>query len=121
MKGIFWNSRGLGDLAKHNFLSNLSKEQHMNFIAIMETSRSDFSDSTLRHLCGGVDFLWHSMSPRGRSGGMLLGVNPSVFDIGAIDEGDFYCKFRLRNKVDGFIWTLFLFMAQHRMTLKAPS
>jgi exonuclease III/ubiquitin len=107
MKGIFWNSRGLGDLAKHNFLSNLSKEQHLNFIAIMETGRRDFSDSTLRHLCGGVDFLWHSMPPRGRSGGMLLGVNPSVFDIGAIDEGDFYCKFRLRNKVDGFIWTLF--------------
>jgi hypothetical protein len=38
---------------------------------------------------------------------MLLGVNPSVFDIGAIDEGDFYCKFRLKNKVDGFIWALF--------------
>jgi hypothetical protein len=63
MKGIFWNSRGLGDLAKHNFLSNLSKEQHLNFIAIMETGRRDFSDSTLRHLCGGVDFLWHSMPP----------------------------------------------------------
>jgi hypothetical protein len=44
---------------------------------------------------------------QGGSGGMLLGVNPSVFDIGAIDEGDFYCKFRLRNKTDGFIWAHF--------------
>jgi hypothetical protein len=29
------------------------------------------------------------------------------YDIGAIDEGDFYCKFQLRNKEDGFIWALF--------------
>jgi exonuclease III len=108
MKGIFWNSRGLGDLAKHNLLSNFSKEQRLNFIVIMEMGRSDFSDSTLRHLCSGVDFLWHSMPRRGRSGGMLLGVNPSVFDNGTIDEGDFYCKFCLRNKADGFIWALFV-------------
>ena len=28
-------------------------------------------------------------------------------DIGAIDEGDFYYKFRLRNKTNGFIWVVF--------------
>jgi hypothetical protein len=29
-----------------------------------------------------------------------------VFDIGSIDEGDFYVKFRLRNKDDDFSWIL---------------
>jgi hypothetical protein len=29
-----------------------------------------------------------------------------VFDIGNIDEGDFYVKFHLRNKDDGFRWVL---------------
>jgi hypothetical protein len=29
------------------------------------------------------------MAPRGRSGGMILGVNPLIFDIGQIEEGDF--------------------------------
>jgi exonuclease III len=29
-----------------------------------------------------------------------------VFDIGTIDEGDFYVKFRLMNKSDGFLWVL---------------
>jgi hypothetical protein len=24
---------------------------------------------------------------------MMLGVNPGVYDIGTIDEGNFYCKF----------------------------
>jgi hypothetical protein len=40
------------------------------------------------------------------SGGMLLGVDLQMFDIGAIDEGDYYIKFRLCNKVDEFKWAL---------------
>ena len=64
MKGVFWNSRGLGDLAKHNYISKIAREQRLDFIAIMETRRSSFSDTTLRHLSGGLEFLWHVMSPR---------------------------------------------------------
>ena len=121
MKGIFWNCRGLGDLAKHNYLSQLAREHRLDFIALMETGRRSFSESTLRHFCGGVDFLWHLMPPRGRSGGMMLGVNPGVYDIGAIDEGDFYCKFRLRNKEDGFIWALFAVYGPAQDDLKTIS
>jgi hypothetical protein len=40
MKGVFWNSRGLGGLAKHRFLAELVKEEQINFIAISETGRS---------------------------------------------------------------------------------
>lgn len=47
------------------------------------------------------------MAPHGRSGGILLGINLLVFDIGAIDEGDFYVKFTLHTKNDGFKWALF--------------
>jgi hypothetical protein len=37
----------------------------------------------------------------------LLGVDLSVFDIGAIDEGDFYVKFTLRYKTNGFKFVLY--------------
>jgi hypothetical protein len=37
---------------------------------------------------------------------MLLGVDLRTFDIGAIDEGDFYIKFHLCNKVDDYKWAL---------------
>jgi hypothetical protein len=37
---------------------------------------------------------------------MLLGIDLDVFDIGAIEEGDFIIKFKLHNKVDGFKWAL---------------
>lgn len=35
-----------------------------------------------------------------------MGIDLDVFDIGAIDEGDFYVKFTLRNKQDDFKWSL---------------
>ena len=89
MKGVFWNSRGLADLAKHRFLADLVKEEQINFIALSETGRDVFLDHTIKNLCAGRDFLWHCMAPHGRSGGILLGVDLNVFYIGTIVEGDF--------------------------------
>ena len=66
-----------------------------------------FADHILKNLCGGRDFLWHTMAPHGRSGGILLGVDLNFFDIGAIDEGDFYVKFTLRCKFNDFKFNLF--------------
>jgi hypothetical protein len=43
MKGIFWNSRGLSDLAKKIFLRETSIEQDLAFIALLETGKHDFS------------------------------------------------------------------------------
>jgi hypothetical protein len=37
---------------------------------------------------------------------MLLGVDLQIFDIGAIEEGDFYIKFHLCSKVDEYKWAL---------------
>ena len=48
------------------------------------------------------------MAPHGRSGGILLGADLNYFDIGAIDEGDFYVKFILRDKFDGFKFALYV-------------
>ena len=108
MKGVFWNSRDLADLAKHRYLSEMVKEEQIHFIALLETGRDDFSDTTLKNFCGGRDFIWHSMAPHGRSGGILLGADLNYFDIGAIDEGDFYVKFILRDKSDGFKFALYV-------------
>jgi hypothetical protein len=45
-------------------------------------------------MCG-ENFLWHCKEPVGHAGGILMGIDLDVFDIGAIDEGDFYVKFTL--------------------------
>ena len=59
MKGIFWNSRGLSDLAKSKFLADTSTEQNLDFIALLETCKNDFSQSTLDNFSAGRKFLWH--------------------------------------------------------------
>ena len=53
MKGIFWNSRGLRDLAKTKFLSNTTREQGLDFIALLETGKKDFTQAKLDRYCEG--------------------------------------------------------------------
>jgi hypothetical protein len=38
--------------------------------------------------------------------GILLGVNMDLMDIGSIDDGDFFVKFRLRDRKNDFKWVL---------------
>jgi hypothetical protein len=104
MKGIFWNTNGLKDPKKHKFISDLTKEHDLN----LSETRSDFGPRFLKNICAGRDYLWHSKAPVGRSGGMLLGIDLQFFDIGAIDEGQFYIKFYLCNKADHYKWALAL-------------
>jgi len=108
MKGFFWNGNGFADSKKYRFLSDLTKENDLDFIALSETGRASFPQTTLNNICAGRDFLWHCMAPRGRSGGMILEINPQIFDIGQIEEGNFFIIFKLRHKEDDFKFNLFL-------------
>ena len=74
MNGMFSNSRGLRDLAKHLFYADLVRDHKLDFLAISETGRRDFSGSLLNRLSGGVEFTSVAHPPHGRSRGILLGV-----------------------------------------------
>jgi hypothetical protein len=54
----------------------------------------------------------------GRSGGILLGVDLDTFDIGTIDECDFYVKFHLCNKDISFKWDLVAIYGPAQANLK---
>ena len=69
MKGIFWNSKGLADLAKRKFLAETTIEKKLDFVALLETGRANFTSQFLGTLSGGIDFDCHVLPPRGRSGG----------------------------------------------------
>jgi len=106
MKGIFWNCNGFANGKKYRFLSDLTKEKSLDFIALSETGRANFPQTTLNTICAGRDFIWHCMAPRGRSGGMILGAHLLTFDIGEIEEGEFFIRFKLRHKEDDFKFNL---------------
>ena len=108
MKRIFWNSRGLKNLAKRRFLAEASIDYQLDFIALSETGRDNFTPPPqfLSTLFGGVDFDWHCLPPRGRSDGVLLGVRCDSLEVRGVIMGDFAVKFRVKSKADGFNWAL---------------
>jgi len=121
MKGIFWNYNGFADHKKYRFLSDLTKEKNLDFIALSETGRANFPQSTLNNICAGRDFLWHCMAPRGRSSGMMLGINPLIFYIGQVEEGDFFIWFKLRHKEVDFKFNLISIYGPAQLDLKRNS
>jgi hypothetical protein len=60
MNGLFENSRGLRDLAKHLHIAECIRDHGLDFVAISETGRRDYSRSLLHRLSGGIDFTWVS-------------------------------------------------------------
>lgn len=65
-----------------------------------------FHPQFLSTLSGGADFDWHCLPPRGRSGGILLGVKCDSLEVRNVVMGDFAVKFRVQSKADGFNWAL---------------
>ncbi|KAG2620690.1 hypothetical protein PVAP13_3NG098700 [Panicum virgatum] len=106
MKGIFWNSRGLSDLAKYKYISESIRDHKLDFVAVMEPGKQDMSRLNLNRLSRGADFIWHCLPPRGRSGGILLRINSTALDLSLIVEGEFFIKFHLCKKDDDFKWIL---------------
>src|ERR1041385_2882579 len=106
MNGIFMNSRGLCDLTKHLNIAQYIRDHKLDFLAVSETGRRDFPVNVLDRLSGGMDFTWHSIPPRGRSDGILLGVLSDSMEVLAYTCGEVHIKFHVRNKADNFIWSL---------------
>ena len=93
-------------MAKQRFLAETTIEQHLHFIALLETGRDNFTSQFLQTLSSGIDFDWDILPPSGPSGGILLGVQCETLEVLNVVHGDFSVKFRVRSKLDGFRWSL---------------
>lgn len=93
-------------MAKIRFLADATVEHQLDFIAVLETGRDKFSSQFLSALSAGIDFDWHCLPPRGRSGGILLGVRCDTLQVREVVFGDFAVKFKITSKMDGFRWAL---------------
>ena len=89
-------------MGKRRFLAEASLEHRLDFIALSETRRDNFAPQIINTLSGGVDFDWHCLPPRGRWGGILLGVRCDSLEVRSVVMGDFAVKFWVRSKAVGF-------------------
>ena len=81
VKGSFWNSGGFRDTAKHMVVSDMIRDFKLDFFAVLETGRDNFSAPFLRNLAEGLDFVWFCLPPQGRSGGILVGFNAQTIKV----------------------------------------
>jgi hypothetical protein len=56
LRGITWNSERLKDPGKNLFVKESIREYDLDFIALLETGRSNFAISFLRELSTGKNF-----------------------------------------------------------------
>ena len=106
LKGICWNSGGFGDTAKHLFVKEAISEHKLDFIALLETRRSNFTIPFLNQLGAGYNFAWFCLPPHGRSRGILVGINSDTLQVLKVTTSDFCVKLHIKCKRDGFKWVL---------------
>lgn len=106
MKGIFWNVRGLGQKGRIPALANKIRENHADFVGIVEIKKSEFVAGMLRSLTGSASFNWCSLRAKGSAGGILIGANADLFTLTANDLLEFTASVMLTNKVTGFSFKL---------------
>jgi hypothetical protein len=64
MNDMLFNSRGLGELAKHLHIAHCSRDYCLDFLAISEIGRRHFSTSILNRLSGWIDCLGFTSASR---------------------------------------------------------
>jgi hypothetical protein len=106
MNGMFKNNRGFRDLAKHLHILACIRGYCLDFVAISETGKRNYSNSLLNRLSGGEDFVWISRPPGGRFRGLLVGIKSMTMEILDFSSGEFHIKLHIQNKSNNFKWTL---------------
>jgi hypothetical protein len=103
MKGLIWNCRGIKK-GVTSFLRNLILEHKFHVIGLQETMQENIDDGILRMVDPNQDYLWKWIPSRGKSGGMLNGINLDHFEVGGFVEGKYTLQLNLWDKEKEFKW-----------------
>lgn len=104
MKGLFWNIRGMGNIEKTGHLQDLIRDHKLNFVAILETVKHDFSTELLNKLSSGRNMHWCWMAARGRSGGILVGMDKDKVNVLNEKTGKYFIRLKLSNADNKKVW-----------------
>lgn len=106
MIGLFWNCGALGLPEKQRYLREIMLEHKLDFIGLQETMKQDCTVGFLNDISSGHDFCWHWAAARRRSGGILVGIKSSCFDMPDVSVREYCVRLLLLNKDNKFKWNL---------------
>ena len=102
MRILFYNIRGFGCKGRRTLLRELLRKHRIDVICLQETIKQDFTDFELQGIEAGDKFFWCWLPAAGHSGGMLLGLRDSAFEVESTDKGCYFlsanCLYRPVNK-----------------------
>ena len=102
--------RGIGQDIEKNFIRDTILEKQLDFVGLQETIRSDFTKNELHNLAGGRNFLWEWIAPRGKSGGILVGINSDCFELQHVEKGTYFVivllfdKKQIQLELSDYLW-----------------
>jgi len=104
MIGLIWNIRGLGKIGKTPALVSRIRDNHVNFMGVMETKKKDFSSGFLKSLTSNIPFNCCHLEAKGSARGILVGANADMFNMVVGDILDFTVSVMFTCKTSGFVW-----------------
>ena len=90
MRALFYNIRGFGRAGRRTLIKNLLREHRIDIVCLQETIKQDFTDVELQSLEVGEKFFWCWLPASGHSGGILLGLRDSAFEVESSDRGQYF-------------------------------
>ena len=104
MRGLIWNCRGIKKSGVSAFLNNLIFEHKFHFIGLQETQQADIDDKTLRLIDPAGSYLWKWIPSKGKSGGILSGINTDIYDVGSFHEGKYILQLNIFDRERKLKW-----------------
>jgi exonuclease III len=80
------------------------RKYKVDILFLQETIRQDFSLQELEGFEFGDKFYWTWLPAVGQSGGMLMGLRDSTFEVGATDQGVFFLSATILHRASRFIF-----------------
>ena len=106
MKGVFWNCRGVGKKGMSTCLIDMISANELDFIGLQETMKKSYTPAFFRQIDPYQKFHWEWIPSRGKSGGILCGLNKEKFDILTTKCGKYILQLNLFDKNKNCSWAL---------------
>ena len=94
LSGLIWNSRGIGEKKKRDFIKEQIGQNNLDFVGIQETMKTDFNKLDLSDLSASEKFEWDFLPSKGKSGGILVGINSATLVKEKTERGNILLRLK---------------------------
>jgi hypothetical protein len=89
-----------------SFLKKLILDHNFHFICLQENMQVELDDQIPRKFDINQSYLWKWIPSKGRSGGIVVGINVRFMDVGPFCEGEYMLQMNLWDKEKRERWNL---------------